>query len=100
MVEGLKEQLSLTNTPSEPLEGVPVKPLPSPHALSEGSPRSEACTKAFPLDSALPEHVQERMSNLIQGSAEVKPKLQTDRMVVVPDPVVRLPDSHLYALWH
>ena len=26
-------------------------------------------------------------------------RLQTDCMVVVPAPVVRLPDSHLYALW-
>ena len=25
--------------------------------------------------------------------------LQTDCMVVVPAPVVRLPDSHVYALW-
>ena len=72
MVEGLKEQLSLTDTSSEPHEGVPVKLLPCPHALSEGSPRSEACTRAFPLDRALPEHVRERMNDLIRGSAEVK----------------------------
>lgn len=26
-------------------------------------------------------------------------RLQTDCMVVVPGPMVRLPDSHLYALW-
>ena len=25
--------------------------------------------------------------------------LQTDCMVIVPAPVVRLPDSHVYALW-
>ena len=25
--------------------------------------------------------------------------LQTDCMVLVPAPVVRLPDSHVYALW-
>ena len=26
-------------------------------------------------------------------------ELQTECMVIVPAPVVRLPDSHMYALW-
>ena len=70
MVEGLKEQLSPRSV-SHPHEAEPVEPLPPPQAASDIPPQPETALKPWPLQQALPEQLRERMSTLIQGSAEV-----------------------------
>ena len=74
MVEGLKEQLS-PHCASQQHEVTPVEPLPPPQPatppLPETAPRPEASLKGCAAQQALPDHLRERMSNLIQGSAEV-----------------------------
>lgn len=71
MVEGLKEQLSPECT-SQQHEVTPVEPLPPPQPLPETAPLPEASLKGCAAQQALPEHLRERMSTIIQGSAEVK----------------------------
>ena len=73
MVEGLNEQLSPTCT-SKQQEIKPVEPLPPPQATPETKPQPESLLKGCAPQQVLPDHLGERMSNLIQGSAEVSLK--------------------------
>lgn len=72
MVEGLKEQLSPTNISKQQQEEIKhVEPLPPPQAMPNTKPQPEALLKGCAPQQALPDHLHERMSNLIQGSADV-----------------------------
>ena len=75
MLEGLKEQLSPHCT-SQQHEITPVAPLPPPQPLPETAPQPGASLKGCcAAQQALPEHLRERMSTIIQGSAEVSIEL-------------------------